>query len=202
MLNLTWQPRNQDISFPLHSFMILLFSPSRRKGWPLSTKHAAHERVLFEKLQDQLGAGNMPVQDLLVPHQVELGPAQEVLLAEYLPELSAAGFLIEDFGKGTFIVKAVPSLLTGSDYKQLLLDIIDEISMHGKSGKIDQVRNEMLSVMACHPAIKVHRKLDMREMDRLLKDLFACRMPHTCPHGRPTILRFSMNEIRKMFKRI
>jgi DNA mismatch repair protein MutL len=164
-------------------------------------QHAAHERVLFEKLQDQFSGGGMPVQNLLVPDQVELGPAQSSLLAEYLPELGRLGFMVEDFGSGTFIIKAVPALLVGADYKKLLLDILDEVNVHGASGRMDELRDEVLSVMACHPAIKVHRRLDRLEMETLLDSLFACCMPHSCPHGRPTVVRFSLDEIRKMFKR-
>ena len=172
------------------------------EGMAIIDQHAAHERVLFEKLQDQFGAGRVPVQDLLVPDQLELGPAQSVVLAAYLPELSKLGFLVEDFGNNTFVIKAVPLLLVGADYKQLLLDILDEVNVHDKSGKMEEVRDEMLSVMACHPAIKVHRHLDRQEMERLLADLFKCRMPHTCPHGRPTVVRFSMAEIMRLFKRM
>jgi DNA mismatch repair protein MutL len=173
-----------------------------REGMALIDQHAAHERVLFEKLQDQFGAGQVPEQHLLVPDQVELGPAQSTMLVEYLPALAKLGFLVEDFGNNTFVIKAVPALLVGADCKQLLLDILDEVNVHGKSGRMDEVRDEMLSVMACHPAIKVHRHLDRQEMEQLLADLFKCRMPHTCPHGRPTIVRFSMAEIMKMFKRM
>jgi DNA mismatch repair protein MutL len=172
-----------------------------REGMAIIDQHAAHERVLFEKLQNQSGAGQVPEQHLLVPDQVELGPAQSTMLAEYLPKLSRLGLLVEDFGNNTFVIKAVPALLVGADYKQLLLDILDEVNVHGKSGRMDEVRDEMLSVMACHPAIKVHRHLDRQEMEQLLADLFKCRMPHTCPHGRPTIVRFSLVEIMKMFKR-
>ena len=173
-----------------------------QEGMAIIDQHAAHERVLFERLQGQFGAGQIPVQDLLVPDQIELGPAQSTVLAEYLPELSRLGFLVEDFGNNVFMIKAVPVLLVGANYKQLLLDILDEVNVHGKSGKIEEVRDEMLSVMACHPAIKVHRHLDQREMEQLLADLFKCRMPHTCPHGRPTIVRFSLAEVMRMFKRI
>jgi DNA mismatch repair protein MutL len=172
-----------------------------REGMSLIDQHAAHERVLFEKLQDQFRDGRVPIQALLVPDQVELGPAQSLMLAAYLPEISKLGLLVEDFGNNTFVIKAVPALLAGADYKQLLLDILDEVNVHGKSGKMEQIRDEMLSVMACHPAIKIHRRLDRQEMEQLLTDLFKCRMPFTCPHGRPTVVRFSMDELLRMFKR-
>jgi len=191
-----------EMLFPLAQIHDSFIIAQSREGMAIVDQHAAHERVLFERLQDQFGAGQVPVQDLLVPDQVELGPAQSSMLAEYLPELSKLGFMVEDFGNGTFVIKAVPALMVGADYRQLLLDILDEVNVHGKSGKMDEVRDEMLSVMACHPAIKVHRHLERPEMEKLLADLFKCRMPHTCPHGRPTIVRFSLVEIMKMFKRM
>jgi DNA mismatch repair protein MutL len=144
----------------------------------------------------------VPQQNLLIPVQAEFGHGEHALLAEYLPELRKLGFLVEEFGGGTFVVKAVPALMTGADEKQLLTDIVDELKVHGKSGRLDARRNEVLSVMACHPAIKVHRRLSLQEMAGLIEDLFACRMPHSCPHGRPTVVRFSMDDIRRMFKRI
>ena len=171
-------------------------------GMALIDQHAAHERVLFEKLQDQYAVGKVPFQMLLIPVQMELGPAEKELLSEYLPELSKLGFVVEAFGGNTFVIKAVPALMTGGDYKKLLMDIFDELKVHGKSVQMDKLRDEVFSVMACHPAIKVHRKLDIREMERLIADLFSCRMPHSCPHGRPTVVRFSMDEIKKMFKRL
>jgi DNA mismatch repair protein MutL len=193
---------HSELLYPLAQIHDSFIIAQSSEGMAIVDQHAAHERVLFERLQDQFGAGQVPLQDLLVPDQVELGPAQSAVLSEYLPELSKLGFLVEDFGHGTFVIKAVPALLVGADYKQLLLDIIDEVNVHGKSGKMDEVRDELLSVMACHPAIKVHRHLDRPEMEQLLADLFKCRMPHTCPHGRPTIVRFSLVEIMKMFKRM
>jgi DNA mismatch repair protein MutL len=188
--------------FPLAQVHDSFIVAQSNDGMALIDQHAAHERVLFEKLQDQYAAGTIPVQDLLLPVQVELGHAEKEMLAEYLPELKRIGFLVEEFGGATFVVKAVPALLAGGDYKRLLVDILDEIKVHGKSGKMDALRDEVLSVMACHPAIKVHRRLSIQEMEGLIQDLIACRMPHSCPHGRPTVVRFSMDEIRKMFKRI
>jgi DNA mismatch repair protein MutL len=193
---------NSELFYPIAQIHDSFIIAQSREGMAIVDQHAAHERVLFERLQDQYGAGQVPLQDLLVPDRVELGPAQGTVLSEYLPELSKLGFLVEDFGHGTFVIKAVPALLVGADYKRLLLDILDEVNVHGTSGRMVEVRDEMLSVMACHPAIKVHRHLDRPEMEKLLADLFKCRMPHTCPHGRPTIVRFSLVEIMKMFKRI
>lgn len=172
------------------------------EGMALIDQHAAHERVLFEKLQDQYAAGTMPVQDLLIPVQTELGHADAALLGDHLADLRTIGFHVEEFGGGSFMIKAVPALMTGGDYKRLLTDMLDEIKAHDTSTHLDRFRDELMSVMACHPAIKVHRKLSLLEMEGLIQDLFSCRMPHSCPHGRPTVVRFSMDEIKRMFKRI
>jgi DNA mismatch repair protein MutL len=171
-------------------------------GMALIDQHAAHERVLFEKLQDQYAAGAVPVQDLLIPVTFELGQGDSTMLREHLGDLRKLGMYVEEFGGGTFVIKAVPALMVGGDYQRLLVDILDEVKSHGKSTQLDKLRDELLSVMACHPAIKVHRKLSIQEMEGLIRDLFACRMPHSCPHGRPTIIRFSMAEIQRMFKRL
>jgi DNA mismatch repair protein MutL len=171
-------------------------------GMALIDQHAAHERVLFEKLQDQYQGGAIAQQNLLLPVQLEPGHAEQALLSDCLSDLQKLGFGVEEFGAGTFLIKAVPALMTGADYRQLVLDILDEIGMHGTGTGFEKIRDEILSVMACHPAIKVHRRLSIREMEDLLRDLSACRMPHSCPHGRPTVVRFSLGDINKMFKRI
>lgn len=188
--------------FPVAQIHYSFIIAQSAEGMAIIDQHAAHERVLFERLQNQFSDGLMSIQNLLVPEQVELGPAQSGLLSEYLLELNNLGFIVDDFGNGTFMIKAVPALLVGADYKNLLLDVLDEVNIHGTSVKMETLRDEVLSVMACHPAIKVHRRLDQKEMEALLADLFKCRMPHTCPHGRPTVVRFSMEGIKKMFKRM
>ncbi len=172
-----------------------------QNGMAVVDQHAAHERILFEKLQDFFSRGSIPIQELLIPAPVELGPAQGRFLAEHLTELEKFGFIVEEFGNNTFVIKAIPVLAAGADYTQLLLDMLDELNAHENNARLDKLYDEVLSVMACHPAIKVHRRLEQKEMEALLNDLQQCRMPHTCPHGRPTIMRFTMDEIRKMFKR-
>jgi DNA mismatch repair protein MutL len=188
--------------YPLAQIHDSFIIAQSKEGLAVIDQHAAHERVLFEKLQDQFSMSAIEIQNLLIPDQLQVGPAQSGLLSEYLLEMIKLGFIVEDFGGGTFMIKAVPALLVGADYKKLLLDILDEVNVHGRSGKLEELRDGVLSIMACHPAIKVHRALSRNEMELLLDDLLKCRMPHTCPHGRPTIVRFSLDEIKKMFKRM
>jgi DNA mismatch repair protein MutL len=191
-----------EMLFPLAQVHDSFIIAQSREGMAIIDQHAAHERVLFEKLQSQYGEGEVIGQHLLIPVQVELGTAEQVEIAEHLSELDRLGLSVEDYGNGTFMIKTVPSLLAGADPRQLFLDILDELRSQGHSRQMDRLRNDLFSVMACHPDIKVNRHLDRREMEVLIADLFKCRMPHTCPHGRPTIVRFSMDEIKKMFKRL
>jgi DNA mismatch repair protein MutL len=191
-----------EMLYPLSQVHDSFILAQSQEGMAIIDQHAAHERVLFEKLQDQFGAGEVIGQHLLIPVQVDLGSAEQTEIAEHLSELDRLGFSVEDYGNGTFMIKTVPLLLAGADPKQLFLGILDELRAQGHSRQMDRLRDGLLSVMACHPAIKVNRHLDRREMEVLLADLFQCRMPHTCPHGRPTIVRFSMEEIKKMFKRL
>ncbi len=193
---------HSELLYPLAQVHDSFIIAQSEEGMTIIDQHAAHERVLFEKLQDQFGSGRVSVQNMLLPLQVELGAAQGSLLSEHLPELDRLGFIVEDFGNGAFVIKGVPALLVSADYRKLLLDVLDEVNIHGKSRKMEELRDDILSVMACHPAIKINRKLDGREMTGLIADLFHCRMPHTCPHGRPTMVQFTMHEIKKMFKRV
>jgi DNA mismatch repair protein MutL len=193
---------HSELLFPLAQVHDSFIIAQSLEGMAIIDQHAAHERVLFEKLQDQHGAGEVNGQHLLIPVQVELGTAEQAEIAQHLPELIRLGFIVEDYGNGAFMIKSVPALLAGADPKRLLLDILDELRAQGHSTQMDRLRDALLSVMACHPAIKVNRHLERREMETLITDLFKCRMPHTCPHGRPTIVRFSIDEIKKMFKRL
>jgi DNA mismatch repair protein MutL len=191
-----------DLPVPLAQVHDSFIVAQDNDGMVLIDQHAAHERVLFEKLQDQYESGAIPVQGLLIPIQVEPGQGESVLLKDRLEDLRMLGFLVEDFGGGVFMIKGVPAVMAGGDHKRLLLDLLDEIRVHGSSTQMTRLRDDLLSVMACHPAIKVHRKLGREEMEGLIRDLLSCRMPHSCPHGRPTIVRFSMDEIKRMFKRM
>ena len=194
--------QSEMMLFPLAQIHDSFIIAQSQEGMAIIDQHAAHERVLFEKLQDQYGAGDVIGQHLLIPVPVELGTAEQTEIVEHLPKLARLGFVVEDYGNGTFMIKTVPSLLAGADPRQLFLDILDELRSQGHSRQMDKIRDDLFSVMACHPAIKVNRHLDRREMEVLIADLFKCRMPHTCPHGRPTIVRFSIDEIKKMFKRL
>jgi len=164
-------------------------------------QHAAHERVLFERLASELNSGPLPAQSLLLPVTLELSPTQALGLENTLDRLSRFGFDLAPFGGRTFILKTVPSILGGKDPNALMIEIIDELDEVRPQDGLDRLEEALLSTLACHSAVKAGDEMTLAEMDRLLLDLRAASLPTHCPHGRPLIFRFDLKEIEKKFKR-
>ena len=174
---------------------------SNNEGLILIDQHAAHERVIFEKMKSGLQSSGTASQGLLVPQHIELRYGEARLLEGYLGELSEVGMEIEPFGGNTFAVKSVPHYLVDKDYGKLIMDIIDELRSYGKSLKIEKSLQRILILMACHGAIKANQRLANDEMRDLLRQLDDAGSPTNCPHGRPILRKITYQEIEKMFKR-
>ncbi|MBI3455109.1 MAG: DNA mismatch repair endonuclease MutL [Candidatus Rokubacteria bacterium] len=163
-------------------------------------QHVAHERVLFERLRSDLDAGPLPGQDLLFPAPLELAPARLRTVERLLPELTRLGFALEDFGGGTLLLRAVPSLLRDDEPQRLVDDLAREIEDEGtRAGS--PVFDRLLAFVACRAAIKAHQPLPREEMTRLLHDLAATARPFYCPHGRPVVSRIALREIKRDLRR-
>ena len=163
-------------------------------------QHVAHERVLFERLQRELESSGLPSQALLFPQPVELAPARVKLLEAWLPSLARLGFVVEPFGAGRLLLRAVPSLLRQEDPHRLLDDLAKDLGPqpnHPTSPGIDRI----LSFVACRAAIKKNHALEREEMGQLLQDLAATASPFFCPHGRPIVSRISLREIKRDLRR-
>lgn len=168
----------------------------------LIDQHAAHERVVFEKLQKRARTHTPVSQGLLVPETVELTFRETAALEPLLPELAQAGLLLEQFGQNTFVIKAVPELIADIDAARLIQELAEKMAEIGLAPEMDVKRDEFLSVMACHGAIRANQRLNEQEMRALLAQMDACDNPWHCPHGRPTIIHWSLRDIEKQFKRI
>jgi DNA mismatch repair protein MutL len=171
------------------------------KGLVLIDQHAAHERVLFEKLRHQLGNAGVVRQALLFPHMVELPPAESTLLDACRGELEKLGIEIEAFGGATSVVKSVPQLVAGEDVTVLVKDIIGELVSEGGASQGKALTEKILIVMACHGAMRANRFLRDEEMQALLRDLDEIDFASTCPHGRPIFSEIDYPQLDKMFKR-
>jgi len=171
------------------------------RGMVLIDQHAAHERVAFEKMRCQLAIGAVERQNLLLPELVELPVAEATLLEHRLPLVERLGFAVELFGPNTFAIKAVPALLPGVDWRELLRGMIAEFAEVDQAGELHQSLEERLATIACHSVIRANRKLNREEIRALLSELDQIDFATQCPHGRPVLLEFTQEQLEKMFKR-
>ena len=167
-------------------------------GMYLVDQHAAHERVLFDRLVRRANQRETLSQPLLSPVAVELTPGQQATLESQRDSLSACGFNLEDFGGGSILVRAVPAVLTTGEPGRSLIDILDLAAFEGVLKESDDL---LAASVACHSAIRAGQSMTEAEMRALLEQLEATDSPHTCPHGRPTLIHFSSYHMEREFGR-
>ncbi len=184
-----------------------------KEGLVLIDQHAAHERVVYERLKKRSQGFKPPSQDLIVPEIIEFNYKEAASLEKIIPELLNVGIDIEHFGGTTFVIKSVPAIIDDRSIKQILRDIVGVLLVERLEDKVDELLDDkdetttiwldkLLTVMACHSAIRANHQLNRKEMEQLIADLQKCENPYHCPHGRPTIISFSEKELEKRFKRI
>ncbi len=166
-------------------------------GLYLIDQHAAHERVLFEKIKLQRSRQEVEVQGLLEPVTFEVNPQQEEVLKSHYENLAEFGFTIEPFGDRTYLVRAVPVLLYDQDWVGMLRELLDSLSGEDK----DDWGEKVAISIACHSAVRAGQTLTNDEMRQLIRQLEQVALPHTCPHGRPTMVRLSSGQLKKEFGR-
>lgn len=167
-------------------------------GMFLIDQHAAHERVLYERFQTERAEARVSSQRLLEPLVVQPGPRQAALMEERLVSLKEFGFEIEPFGGDTYLVRAVPAILQGTDLPQTILDIADEAD---NRDRVDSWQEMVTVNLACHGAVQAGQTLSMQQMRDLVRQLEETKLPRTCPHGRPTILHVSAEALQREFGR-
>ena len=165
-------------------------------------QHVAHERVLFERILKQRTAQKVESQRLLMPIVLELSPAQQAVFSEISDELERNGFEAEPFGARSVAVKVAPAGVDASAVEHLLHELLDQFSREEQSLNLEKIRARIAASIACHAAIKVNMPLEPNKMEWLLTELAKTDHPYSCPHGRPVVLRYSVKDIQKAFKRI
>jgi DNA mismatch repair protein MutL len=165
-------------------------------------QHVAHERVLFEKILRQRAAQRVESQRLLMPLVLELTPAQQAIFGEIAEELAHNGFEAEPFGTRSVAVKIAPAGVDASQVEHMLGEIFEQLAREDQAINLEAVRTRIAASIACHAAIKVNMPLEQNKMEWLLAELAKTDHPMSCPHGRPIVLRYSMQDIQKAFKRI
>ena len=172
-----------------------------RDGVVIVDQHAAHERLVLERMKKALAGGNVARQALLLPEVVELDPAAADRLADRSHELAELGLVIEAFGHGAVVVRETPALLGHTDCAGLIRDLADELaswdSTHGLQEKLDAV----CGTMACHGSVRAGRILNTAEMNALLREMEVTPHSGQCNHGRPTYVELKLSDIERLFGR-
>ncbi len=158
-------------------------------------QHAAHERILFEQIKAKQQFRKLEVQTLLEPVPFEVSPKQSAILTTKLESLAEFGFAIEPFGERTFLVRTVPALLADRKWSEVLRDILD--SSHGQADWVERVA----VTIACHSAVRAGQVMTDPEMRAMIKELEQVSLPHSCPHGRPTMIYLGLNQLNSEFGR-
>jgi len=170
------------------------------EGLVMVDQHAAHERVVYEALKEQVRDGRLATQAHLFPLEIELGAREARTALEQREQLLRVGIELDHFGGHTFLVRAVPAVLKDRDWRKLLSDLL-VLAEEGRTLSGEDLLDRMLITMACHGAIRAGDRLVREEMERLLEQLKGLDVPDHCPHGRPVFRQIRYTELERMFKR-
>jgi DNA mismatch repair protein MutL len=172
-----------------------------RNGLVIVDMHAAHERILYEKLKQALDGREVPMQPLLVPAAFSADALDVAVAEEHAQTLARIGFEIAPSSPTTLVVRAVPAMLADADAAALARDVLREVREFGASRVLTERRNELLSTMACHAAVRANRRLGAAEMNALLREMEATERSGQCNHGRPTWREITLAELDRLFMR-
>ncbi|MBJ6982914.1 DNA mismatch repair endonuclease MutL [Luteimonas sp. MC1572] len=182
----------------LHGIFIL---SEAADGLVVVDMHAAHERIGYEKLKNAHDGAGVRVQPLLVPQPVAVSEREADIAEREAATLGELGFEVSRTGPQSLLLRGVPALLAQGDSEALLRDVLADLREHGASRRVRAARDELLSTMACHGAVRANRRLTIAEMNGLLRDMEATERSGQCNHGRPTWTRFSLADIDRWFLR-
>ena len=171
-------------------------------GFVMVDQHAAHERLVYEKFKAQMSNGMIPSQGLLVPEIVTLTDSQVSSLLDHTDLFARLGMTIEPFGRDAITVRSVPALLSGrANVQTLIRDLVDDLLEHETATRLEARINNVLSTMACHGSIRSGRRMNIDEMNALLRQMESTPNSGQCNHGRPTSIKLTLRDIERLFGR-
>ena len=172
-----------------------------REGVVIVDQHAAHERLVYERLKAERARNGIARQPLLLPEVVELDPVDADRLIAAGGELGSLGLVLEAFGPGAVLVREAPSQLAGGNLQRLVRDVADALAEHGTAGSLERRLDHVLATMACHNSVRAGRRLRPEEMDALLREMEVTPNSGQCNHGRPTYVELKLADIERLFGR-
>ena len=170
-------------------------------GLVIVDQHAAHERLVYERLKRSLAANGVPRQILLIPEIVDLDPVDAERIAERAEQLASVGLVVDRFGAGAIAVRETPSMLGAIDAQGLIRDLADEIAEWERGATVGERLDRVASTMACHGSVRAGRRLKPAEMDALLREMEVTPNSNVCNHGRPTYIELKLADIERLFGR-
>ncbi|MBN1574411.1 MAG: DNA mismatch repair endonuclease MutL [Deltaproteobacteria bacterium] len=171
------------------------------EGLLIVDQHAAHERVVYERLKAGAKNKNIPMQQLLFPLKLELPTREYEIIVSNIDRIKELGLELSDFGAGTVIVSSIPGIFEDTDLEALVVEMAEELKNHGSSTTVEEALDRLLVVMSCHGAVRAGKRLEVREIKALLDAMETTPHSSRCPHGRPTIITIPVTELERRFKR-
>jgi len=191
-----------DLSMvPLSQIARSYILAENEEGLILIDQHAAHERVRYEELMDQFEKKDPEKQQLLLPENIELSAVEAEIFTANSETFEKLGFEIELFGGNTFIVHAVPSPIANQNIQGIIQQVLNDLSEDKKTKAVKNPQEKIIEYMSCRSAIKFGKDLSLDEMAELIRQVDKLKRPYTCPHGRPSMVKITYNELEKMFGR-
>ena len=172
-----------------------------RDGMIIVDQHAAHERLVYERMKAEMAAGGVARQALLLPEVVDLDPAEAERVLGAAAELAEMGLVLEGFGSGAVLVRETPALLGQTDAAGLVRDIADDLAENGQALALKERMADVCSTMACHGSVRAGRRLNAAEMNALLREMEVTPHSGQCNHGRPTYVELKLADIERLFGR-
>ena len=188
--------------YPIGSVKGTYIVCQNEKGMYLIDQHAAKERCNYEKYVKALGNPKNNTTTLLIPITIELKPDEYIILKENMELLTNTGFVIEDFGINTIVIKEHPIFVPTGFEQEAIEKLVDLVINKEKNFSVEKFREKTAIMMSCKLSIKANDALSIKEMENLISDLRSCDNPYTCPHGRPTIIHYPYYELEKLFLRV
>ena len=194
-------PQVPPLGFAVAQLKGIYILAENREGLIVVDMHAAHERIVYERMKQNAEQEDVITQPLLVPVTFNVSLAEADLVEENEELFKHLGFSVERLGPEQLRLRAIPALLKNADSEQLLRDVLSDLVEHGSSQRIQEYQNEMLSTMACHASVRANRQLTIAEMNALLRDIEHTERSGQCNHGRPTWKQLSLDQLDKLFLR-